>query len=119
LAAGGGKAGGARHERGAGAHDPAADDGRPRHDAASLGGRSALRRTKNVPVPFETGSPSASLIAVSRYATWRASRTTSPRTDSTSPACAARIVEYLSSSVAARSPDPSAAFVPRLMRASC
>src|SRR5207302_8246460 len=72
-----GEPGGAGHEGDAGPHDPAADDGRLRHDA-SLGGRSSLRRTKNVPVPVETGSPSASRIAVSRYATWRASRPTPP-----------------------------------------
>src|SRR6266542_557310 len=36
--------GGAGHERDTRAHDPAADDGRLRHDATSLLGRSSLRR---------------------------------------------------------------------------
>jgi hypothetical protein len=58
-------------------------------------------------------------MVVSRYAIWRASRTTSPRTARVSPPLAARIVEYVIEMVAPRSPFSSAELVAKFIAASC
>ena len=73
-----------------------------------------------MPLAFETSSPSAFVIVVSRYAIWRARRIDlAAHRELVAGAAADRIVEYVIEIVAPRSPFSSAAFVAKFIAASC